>query len=697
MNDPWGEDATQWNAWDFAKLTAFGGPEMLDFCQGEENGSTAWHLKRKCILVGRRGLGKSFLLAHRSYHHREYARHSIFFHPHGGNPENLVEVLTLVSGGIPKTHWLRTKSAADSWSALWQISIFGLLAWRLNTELSALKGFSEIFSKIEELDVERAPGDAESGLQIGPLQWFLGRVIENAPSEREECQSRLDKWLFNATLEWAAAIIRALARSNRQRIVIYLDNPDELIPLAETDVWTNVQQGLVLAIWKLRKGGPLTDVLHIFASVRSEAVSQRVHADLQHALGLAIYLHYDREMLKKMFVNLCALTDKQYLAKPELHDADPAQAFLGITEITHQDRHTPTGVRQQEPVLDALIRHTRCVPRELVGIGRKIKMLPVSERNEKLIRSAANSAAEHIVKYIKENCFPPWSREVETMLENFDCQVIAREELFHCEGGETAAAVRMDAVRYLVSLGLLGYAEAVPERHRHYYLQRFTVEESYGRSASAALQRDFFFLHPALKEWVRANRIVSRPWRSVPVLIGDALPYEPAPPLLRLGIFNGRPTVQIKGNIALQPMAGRHGVGFLFLALCAWKLRGGGAVWPTIADINVLKGQLTKAHTTLGFPHIAPDQSQSGSPVRNWARKINEEEDLKQFSSYSGPDRRADISKAENGKPHDRRRTGFISVSAASDSGADARIGFPCLDAKDIYIEEDIRHRIRLS
>jgi hypothetical protein len=47
------------------------------------------------------------------------------------------------------------------------------------------------------------------------------------------------------------------------------------------------------------------------------------------------------------------------------------------------------------------------------------------------------------------------------------------------------------------------------------------------------------------------------------------------------------------------------------------------------------------------------------------------------------------------GKHHDRRRTGFISVSAASDSGA--RIGFPALDAKDIYIEEDIRHRIRLS
>jgi hypothetical protein len=207
-----------------------------------------------------------------------------------------------------------------------------------------------------------------------------------------------------------------------------------------------------------------------------------------------------------------------------------------------------------------------------------------------------------------------------------------------------------------------------------------------------------------LKEWVRANRDASRPWQSIGILVGDGLPYEPIPPLLRLTIFNNQPTVQISGKAALLPMSGggraSDPIRFLFLALCAWKLRGGGAVWPTIADIISIRTQLMKGNLTLIFPHIATNQADSGSPVRTWARRINDEADLKRLRNnpqvYRGLERRASES-GKYPKPPDRRRTGFMTVSAANDSGADARIAFPSLNAGDIYLYENLHLPIRLS
>jgi hypothetical protein len=228
-------------------------------------------------------------------------------------------------------------------------------------------------------------------------------------------------------------------------------------------------------------------------------------------------------------------------------------------------------------------------------------------------------------------------------------------------------------------------------------LQRFAFHETYGRAPSSALQRDFFFLHPALKEWVRANRDGSRPWRSTQLIVGQGLTYEAAQPVLRLGLVDDHPTIRINGTALLQPIPGRgrasYPIRFLFLALCAWKLRSGGGVWPTISQINQLKSHLAKAHPGLALPHIAPDQSENGSPVRNWARRINHERDLEALcrGEYVGPERRDTGPRSKNSKRPDRRRTGFITVHASSGSGADARVAFPHLEARDIYVEDAIR------
>jgi hypothetical protein len=85
--------------------------------------------------------------------------------------------------------------------------------------------------------------------------------------------------------------------------------------------------------------------------------------------------------------------------------------------------------------------------------------------------------------------------------------------------------------------------------------------------------------------------------------------------------------------------------------------------------------------------------------VRNWARKLNREEALIHLTTqpYRGPERRAATSAAETEVLSHIPPAPFISVSAPSDSGADAQIRFPTLDAKDIHIEQEIRPRIHLA
>lgn len=225
-----------------------------------------------------------------------------------------------------------------------------------------------------------------------------------------------------------------------------------------------------------------------------------------------------------------------------------------------------------------------------------------------------------------------------------------------------------------------------------------------GRLASPDLQREFFFLHPALKEWVRANPGGKAWTRNPDVLVGDGLPYEPEAPPVRLTVLNQQPTVQISGSTVLQPRHGRSSdhLRFLFLALWAWKLRGAGRVWPTVADLNTVRASVTHAHPGLKFPPIQAIQSHSGSPVRNWARKINQLAALTAVLPDNPP---AEVDERRTASPVAKRRDGtdrrwsarFISVHAPDEVGVEAQVGFPALQVGDVCIDEIVFVPIRLG
>lgn len=689
--DPWNADAAHLNDEDFERLGTFGDVDIRRFClpgSGSERAKVAdaWTAGGKFVLVGQRGLGKSHLLAYRSHNHRNADKGTTFFHPYGGQSRQLVEYLTLLSGTMTEKHWLRSRAAAGDWAALWQVAILGFLVWRLCDPdvRKGLRAYTTTFARINDLDEAfQQPDDtsSEPGTTLaGPrLQWFLGAVIESQPGDRLSGMKTLQALNHFAESGWALAIRSAVQRRKYKRIALYIDNPDELVTTQEQEIWANVQQGLLLAIWKMRKGRVLEE-LNIFASVRSEAIYERQHPDLISALDLAIHLRYDRAALEEMFVSRVRLTRVGQMALPDLaaptmSSVDAIKAFLGFSEYTHHRRLGTDSLPEREQAIDAIIRHSRLVPRELVLMGRAIASSDAGKlRTIDTVKTKVNTEARGIVDYVRSNCFPPWTAALNQTLCSISTSVLTSERLHEIAQKHDSAGDGWAQLRVLMGLGLLGYAVPNTRRHRHCYTQRFMFHRA-GDIVFA--DTAFFFVHPATKEWIRANSGRKGGWNTEDrPLIGDGLPFESHPPIVRLTLEHDQPTIQIAGEI-LQSNSGTatDPIKFLFVSMLAWKLRMG-ARWPTMNDLRRLCSQVEPLKSL----QIASDQVPENSQARKWAKRLNKMPVIRKMQSP-----RSDS--APQGSK-DGRRSDRISIKAPE--GTEASVMLVGLDAADIDVHEKV-------
>ena len=104
-------------------------------------------------------------------------------------------------------------------------------------------------------------------------------------------------------------------------------------------------------------------------------------------------------------------------------------------------------------------------------------------------------------------------------------------------------------LKFFLQHGLIGTAERVHSRHRHYYLQSFAYNELHGNENSSSISKDFFFVHPSLKEWIRSlKKVLDQKFNCMPVgVIGNTESYESMPPLMCLGILNDQLVIRL-GN-----------------------------------------------------------------------------------------------------------------------------------------------------
>lgn len=369
--NPFNVDAATASEYELVRLPPQGGSLIGAFC-GAVDSVSAWDERGVCVLKARKGFGKSHLLQIRSLRHRSSAPGSrTLFYPHGGHPRLLVDALSSLHVVVPR--WLQGRESIGVWVDVWQLAILGLLAWITRARVAGLRGYSDWFGSLEALDQVHLDNrlDAQDRSQPNAmLTWFMGRVLERLEGmEFKVGSDDLKHGLYHGGTEWAIAIKANLESSGKTRIAMYLDAPDELVALDQPALWRNVQQGLLLAIWKFAKSSAWSRTLNIYATVRSEAFgSGHDHPDISQALGLAIPLTYGDAELEAMVNDRIRQADPAAFALPLTGTTTPLQALCGFETVVHEDRKCGDDGRFTESIFDSILRHTRRVPRELVAI-----------------------------------------------------------------------------------------------------------------------------------------------------------------------------------------------------------------------------------------------------------------------------------------------------------------------------------------
>ncbi len=694
ISNPFQVDAASTPEQELAQLPTHGGAAIRDFC-GHDKSATNWDERGTCVLKARKGLGKSHLLKARSSNHRDgNAANRTIFYPQVGHPRPLIDALSSLHVVVPR--WLQSKESAAAWMNVWQLSLLGLMVWITGARSATLRGYADWFGTLEELDQiqrQNQPDAPEGGQPNVMLTWFMGRILERLPRDDFVAgMEMLKNGLYHGNSDWAIAVTSSMGKRNKTKIAMYLDAPDELVELDPPNLWRNVQQGLLLAIWKFSRSTIWSHVLNIYASVRSEAFgSGQDHPDVSLAMGLVLSLLYSRDELEAMLNDRIRLADPSCLAVPFKDGIKPVHALCGFRDVIHEDRNTLDGGRYAEDVFDSILRHTRRVPREVIGIGGAIYAV-AGTRSFDTVRRAVNAQASTDISYAIKHSFLGWNDALHgrfaTSLRKEVIDAKSMEELAAQFGQEGPRIIK-----FFVKHGLLGTAENLPQRHRHYYRQRFAFDEVHGHEDSSSVSKDYFFVHPAFTEWIRSlPEQLNKPFERLQTgTIGDLEPFEAAPPILRLGLVRGQVSIKLridKRVLTAEKGATSDPLRLLFVALCACleikntriginKLR---QIWLKLGSIEQITSALRVALPT------QPDDL--ADKFRDWAKKINRDRDIRKLQRMLMTMSSAGATVAREGTKAITPTKPFVSISKKSEIGAQVEVWFSHLPLDELDYDE---------
>ena len=466
----------------------------------------------KFIVIGTKGFGKTLLLKAKRILYQREARAACL--PSG----NLLDkpIGDKIFGSEALTFFA---ASTLPWSKLWLTAISAAVL----KHTGAAAGL-QVGSKLTTLMT-----DAQLH---GVIDHFV-RLLDFTPSELQRAATDTDGHLVPR--------LRAI----KAPLAIFIDGVDEYFnkhvesvgtPPSVTgqlspNVWHFAQLGLVEVAYQLRR---INHHLKVFAAVRKEAYARLPErtAMSQQYRGSAVDIVYSTESLREIFVNNIRLMKPDRMVLPGRLRADPLEAFLGRTHVTH------TYTREQEDAFDYLCRHTLLRPRDLMTTGDRLAGLrPEERRNEHRFKELVNQAATEIAhEYLAEIAPHVGDLDLERLLPRLPGEVLTREEvedLFHEHGRMGPGHEDKHVFCALYRVGLLGHVHL--DRVRGQWAQRFL------RPGEATLEPDgvlpratHYLVHPVLSDVIgrvnpafltRIDRFnivgYGRPWRETE---GSALP-----------------------------------------------------------------------------------------------------------------------------------------------------------------------------
>jgi len=459
----------------------------------------------KFIVIGTKGFGKTLLLKAKRILYQRDARAACL--PTG----------TLLDKPIGDKIFGKealTFFAASSlpWSKLWLTAIAAATLKHLG-----LADDLRVTAKLTNLmDDERLHG---------VIDHFV-RLLDFSPSELQRAAADTDGHLLPRL------------RAVNSPVAIFIDGVDEYFnkhieraslpsvtgPLSP-NVWYFAQLGLVEVAYQLRR---INHHLKVFAAVRKEAYARlQTTVMSQQYRGSAVDIAYPVESLREIFVNNIRLEKADRMVWPDRLRADPIEAFLGRTKISH----VYTG--EEEDAFDYVCRHTLLRPRDLMTIGERLAALrPEERRHEHRVKEAVNAGATEIAReYLMEIAPYVGDLDLERFLGRVPGHILSRdevEELFRSHNAEGAVVDERHVFCALYRVGLLGHLHH--DWVRGEWIQRFLRPGEGTLEPDGVLPRATRYLvHPVLSDVIgrlnpgyleRIDRVeivgYGRTWRGTP-------------------------------------------------------------------------------------------------------------------------------------------------------------------------------------
>lgn len=341
---------------------------ITDFPYGVQINACPDELLNKRIIVGAKGSGKTVYLRKIQSilkNRQEDIKTGIYV------DENIDQNMNCTEKVIAFCDFYERNTLSEKWTTAWKVSILLALAHKFLFD-SKLINYS---TDEEKQKIKRIL----KGINLLFEESFSVYQFMSSILTTENTAHKMNKLLNNGAWMQLNNTLRTVLRGS-PAIYMFLDAIDleyEHAPLH----WVNCQKGLFYAIMMFLQDNVFGEKVHLIMSLRDNVFTSILRSEHSTKFSKETHifrLDWDERNIKNFLQQKIAKLDDCYFLQLQNEEKN-ILSWFGTDVILNENG-------QSEKIIDFIVRHTRCVPRDIIIVCNELSKLHMELRNDSTIQ-----------------------------------------------------------------------------------------------------------------------------------------------------------------------------------------------------------------------------------------------------------------------------------------------------------------------